>query len=60
MAAYNKMGNRNTRKNEKDCKYERKEAHKLFRQERKYCLNQHSNKRKLLITTMRQRKVISK
>ena len=34
MAAYNKMGNRNTRKNEKDCKYERKEAHKLFRQER--------------------------
>ena len=54
------MSNRNTRHNEQECTYERKEAHELFRQERKYCLNQRRSKWKFFITTMRQRKFISK
>lgn len=54
------MSNRNTRHNEQDCTYERKEAYKLFRQERKYCLNQRWSKWKLFIITMIQRKFISK
>jgi len=38
--AYNKVINRNTRQNEQEYKVTSKEAHKLHRQKREYCLNQ--------------------
>ena len=33
------MINRNTRRHEHESKDKRKEAHKIFRQKREYCLN---------------------
>jgi len=49
------MIHRNTRQQEQEYRDERKEAHKTFRQKRKYCLNKTWGKWKLLIIIMKER-----
>ena len=57
---YKDMINRNTRQHEHEYKDKRKEAHKIFRQKREYCLNQSWSKWKLLIITLKQGNFIKK
>jgi hypothetical protein len=60
MRACSKTINRNTKQNVQGYKEKRKEAHKIFRQKREYCLNQSLRKWQLLITTIKQRNFIKK
>jgi hypothetical protein len=54
------MINRNTKQQEHEYKDKRKQAHKIFRHKREYCLNQSWGKWKLFIITMKQGNFVKK